>query len=247
MNIRLRIIGSVAHLTLDDPKTRNALNDVALVHLRDHLNYLATLPEVTVVVLRGAAGTFCSGGSKAAIGELAALTHKPNGRRELFRRVRDNSSTIETILQQPQLTIALLEGATVGAGLGIAGSCDLRFATEDAAFIPAFGTLGLSTDLGTTAMLIRHLGPGMANAWLQGGTRWDAETARKAGFLSTVSTVDDLESRIQKLSESFGSKEGERIARQRALTINVSALEADLDAEAETFTQCLSTVEGASD
>lgn len=235
MRIQLTIIDSIAQLTLDDPKTRNALNDAAVVELHEQLARIAEMPEITLVVLRGADSTFCSGGSVAAIGDLAKLGESASGRAELARRVRINSSIIERLLQQPQLTVALIEGAAVGAGLGLAAACDLRFATEDARFIPAFGSLALTADVGTTAMLVRHLGPGKANEWLLAGTKWDATSARAEGLISDAAPIATLEERIRQTAAALLPGEGQRVARQRALSIDFPSLSANLDQEADAF------------
>lgn len=239
MQIRRETTGPVATLVLSDPATRNALNDEALVELREHLDALSNDIAVTTVVLRGEGDAFSSGGSLSAVGAIAKLARNdPEGATE---RVRTNSSIVERILQQPQLTIALITGPIVGAGLGLAAACDIRLATPKTRLIPAFGAIGLTTDVGTSPMLRRVLGASAANAWLLTGKSWHADASKAAGFVAHVDDEPELSERIRVLAESLPEGSGQRTLRQRMLTLDMSQLSAELDREASAFTESINT------
>ena len=190
MNVGLDINGAVATITLSDAPTRNALNDDALVAIRAQLDAVSERDDISVVVIRGEGDAFSSGGSRAAVLELAELGQSESGKEEIARRIRVNSSLIERILEQPQLTIALITGPAVGASLGIAGACDLRFAVPKAKCIPGFGALGLSTDLGTSAALRRVLATPQRTRGSCRGTPGKRRKHTNVAYLNLVSGND---------------------------------------------------------
>lgn len=241
MMVELALDGAVATITLRDERTRNALDDEALVAIRAALDSLRARSDVSVVVLRGAGDSFCSGGSMTAVSSLAQQGRTAAGRRTLAARVRENSALIERMLAQPQLTVALVTGPAVGAGLGIAGACDFRYALETAVFVPGFDRLGLTTDLGTTAVLRRILGDCVANAWLLRGEPWSAAVALHAGLVTEVLPESGLEALFARLSDAVQPGSGARIAAQRSLSFDSATLSAELDHEAELFAQAIAT------
>lgn len=241
MNVDLDIDGAVATITLQDAATRNALDDEALVAIRAQLDAVSARSDISLVVIRGEGNAFSSGGSRTAVSELAELSESEAGRTEIARRIRVNSSLIERILEQPQMTIALITGPAVGASLGIAGACDLRFAVPKAKFLPAFGALGLTTDLGTTSALRRVLNDAVVNAWFIRGDAWTAEGAHERGLVDELAPLEELLEQIQQLAAAISPREGSRIARQRELSIDKDAFSAELDREATAFAQSIST------
>ncbi|MGO1542795.1 MAG: enoyl-CoA hydratase/isomerase family protein [Gulosibacter sp.] len=240
MKIDLDIDGAVATITLNDEATRNALHDEALVAIRANLDAVAERDDVTVVVIRGAGKAFSSGGSMEAVSALAELARSEEGRGEVARRTRHNSSLIERILQQPQLTVALMTGAAVGASLGIAGACDLRYAVPTARFLPGFGALGLTSDVGTSAMLRRAMGDAVAGAWLLLGSTWSADEAKEAGFIDLIDEEPELRQAIERLGGRMVPRDGVRVAAQRGLMVDSESLAVQLDREATTFANTIS-------
>ncbi|MDJ1372485.1 enoyl-CoA hydratase/isomerase family protein [Gulosibacter molinativorax] len=239
MQVDIEIADSIATITLNEPATRNALHDEALVEIHEHLDSAAAAEDVTTVVIRGASRAFTSGGSMTSLLELAELRRGPDGAEIVAQRTRQNSSLVERILAQPQLTVALISGPVAGAGLGIAGACDLRFAVPEAKFVPGFGSLGLTTDLGALAMVRRAIGDAAANSWFISGEIWSADVARERGYLDGVLTEADALARITKLSGRLTPDDRHRIARQRSLSFAAAALAAELDREADAFTESI--------
>src|SRR5439155_17101782 len=77
-------------------------------------------------------------------------------------RQRVGQELSRLLAEIPKVTIAAVNGAAVGAGLGIALSCDLVFASDRACFGTAFAKVGFGGDYGTTWQLTRRVGPARA-------------------------------------------------------------------------------------
>ncbi|GAA1875052.1 enoyl-CoA hydratase/isomerase family protein [Asanoa iriomotensis] len=112
-----------ARITLDRPDRLNAFDDTMLRELADCAQALNDDPGVKVVTLTGAGGNFCAGRDRAELSEVGA---RDSGRP--LPAAGGHESGMFRDLEMP--TVALLDGAVVGGGLGFALQCDLRIATD---------------------------------------------------------------------------------------------------------------------
>ena len=87
-----------------------------------------------------------------------------------------------TIADMPKPVVAAVNGAAVGAGLGLALACDLRLAAENASFSCAFGKVGLVPDTGVSWHLVRELGYARAFALATLGRTFTAEEAKATAW-----------------------------------------------------------------
>jgi enoyl-CoA hydratase/carnithine racemase len=154
-------IGHVAHVRLNRPEKRNAIDGAMFAELRAVALEIAATPAVRAVVLSGAGGTFCSG---IDIGALASM-----GSGEVDADTVANTATLErsaqgaTPFQQvawlwhemPAPVIAAVEGHAVGGGLHIALAADLRVIAPGARVGFAEVGWGLVPDLSGTQSLRR--------------------------------------------------------------------------------------------
>lgn len=239
MELQLRIDARVAVLSWSNPKHRNALDDEMLAALTHRLEELARDDAVDAIVLTGEGGTFSSGGSLESIASLAMAARADDGVASVAGRMRRNARVVEQLAVQPQMTIALVEGAVVGAGLGLMLACDLRIASEDSKFIPGYGALALTTDVGTGPGLARVIGPAAAQRWLAQGTKLSAEQALAAGLVDSVAPAPTPE--VDAATRELRAGDGARIGSQRAALIDPELLAAELDREALAFARSVAT------
>src|SRR3546814_8118057 len=123
-------------------------------------------PAVGCVVVTGAGGGFCAGGDlkeggadKAAVPPSSDVGSRTE---QGFVRLRGFMETARLLHEMPKPTIAMVNGPVAGAGIGIAGACDLRFAARSATFLTAFDRIGASGDFGSTWFWTRIVGTGVA-------------------------------------------------------------------------------------
>ncbi len=144
-------------LTLNRPDKLNALSGDMIAAVNQALRESVTDSEVGAIMVTGAGRGFCAGGDISAMAAGGDTTFEQSLDRQ--RIGQELSRLLYTI---PKVTIAAVNGAAAGAGLGIAMSCDLRLASDKAKFTTAFARVGFGGDYGTSWQLTRLLGQAKA-------------------------------------------------------------------------------------
>ena len=169
----------VLTLTLNRPSKLNALSQDMMLAAIEQLQHAATDPEVGAVVVTGAGRGFCAGGDVTTMGGDYSFEERVDRQHTIHELSR-------LLFEMPKVTIAAVNGAAVGAGLGIALSCDLTFASERARFGTAFAKVGLGGDFGTSWQLARKLGAAKAKELFFLGELLSAEQAAALGLVNRV-------------------------------------------------------------
>ncbi len=180
-DLRTEISEGVMTITLNRPERRNALSDAMLEGLIASLADAETATDVGSVLLTGAGGAFCAGGDvkgmAASGGEGGDSPLQYDARVHLQRR--SQRDTAGKLYELPKPTVAVLPGPAAGAGLSLALSCDLRYASPNAIMTTAFARVGFSGDYGGTYFMSRLIG---------------SAKARELYFLSDKVTMEEAES-----------------------------------------------------
>jgi 2-(1,2-epoxy-1,2-dihydrophenyl)acetyl-CoA isomerase len=188
-DLTARVEEGVAVLTLTRPERRNALTAAMLDALGRVLADVEADEEVGCVVLTGAGGAFCAGGDVKQFAE-----GRPTGSFDLLvhRQRRHHRQTSGRLWEMPKPTVAVLPGATAGAGLSLALACDLRYAADTAVLTTAFARVGLAGDFGGTWFLTRLVGTAKARELYYFSERVTAQEAERLGLVSAVFPADQL-------------------------------------------------------
>jgi len=174
----------VATLTLNRPERLNAFSPEMLAAVHAALPRLGADPAVGAIVLTGAGRAFCAGGDVKTMGQRA--DHSFEQRVESIRTMHQLPLMMRML---PKVIIGMINGATVGAGLGLALACDLRVAGRSARFGTGFGKIGYSGDFGGSWLLTRLVGTAKARELYLLGDIVDANEAAALGMVNRV--VDD--------------------------------------------------------
>ena len=180
--LRLERDDGVAVLTLDRPARRNAMNDAMLMEeLPAAIAALRDDSDVCAVVLTGEGQDFCSG---ADLVENSGWSQAdPTSAADFVRRACEPAVRLA---QLPQPTVAAVNGAAIGAGLGLAAACDMRVASSSARFCTPFVSFGIVPDFGLTWFLPRIVGYGCAFDILATCRTLDAAEAERIGLVDRV-------------------------------------------------------------
>jgi 2-(1,2-epoxy-1,2-dihydrophenyl)acetyl-CoA isomerase len=183
----LQLDDRVATLTLNRPERLNALSDAMIDGAIAALRRCATAPDVGAVVVTGAGRAFCAGGDVSAMGSVGAARPTFEDHVDRQHEMHELSWLLATI---PKVTIAAVNGAAAGAGLGIALSCDLCFASDRARFGTAFAKVGFGGDFGTTWQLTRRVGPAKAKELFFLAELLPADDAARLGLVNRIFPSD---------------------------------------------------------
>jgi 2-(1,2-epoxy-1,2-dihydrophenyl)acetyl-CoA isomerase len=179
--------GALRILTLDRPDSRNALNLPLLKTLRAAFREAAGDRQARAVILTGAGKAFCAG---ADIAEWAES--EKAGTLESYGWTDESHALVAEVFEFPKPTVALLNGAAVGAGLDLALACDFRFAADTARFSCAYTKMAYPPDAGGSWLLPQLIGLAAAKRFVYTGEFWSAAQAKAAGMVSEIHPTDTL-------------------------------------------------------
>ncbi|HJN48123.1 MAG TPA: enoyl-CoA hydratase-related protein [Acidobacteriota bacterium] len=177
---------NISTVTLNRPDKLNALNRSAWQELADVFTELNGLGLVRCIIVRGAGGRAFSAG--ADISEFA------DERCNVAQATTYGSiveGAINTIIEGPHPTIALVEGACVGGGLEIACACDIRICGESSRFGIPVSRLGLTMAYPELQALLSVVASPVAKEILFSGELFGAHRAAAVGLVNRV-VADDL-------------------------------------------------------
>jgi 2-(1,2-epoxy-1,2-dihydrophenyl)acetyl-CoA isomerase len=241
-DLKFAVEDRVATLTLNRPERLNALSDAMLGAAIAHLRRCATDPDVGAVVLTGAGRAFCAGGDVSAMRARGGADATFEDHVDRQREIHELSWLLADI---PKPTIAAVNGAAVGAGLGIALSCDLCLASDQARFGTAFARVGFGGDFGTTWQLTQRVGPAKAKELFFLADVVPADEALRLGLVNRVFPHASFHDEVRALARrlAHGPLVSYRYMKQNvnlALTADFRTL---LDREAVTHLRCGQTAD----
>ncbi|MHB1469290.1 MAG: enoyl-CoA hydratase/isomerase family protein [Solirubrobacteraceae bacterium] len=189
----------VATITLNDGRTRNALSVEMLDGLIAAFERAEADADVGAVVLRSShEKTFSSGANLGGFAAEAPLIHKHFGSERfvgLFKLIGS--------LSKP--TVCAANGHVLAGALGIALSCDLVIASEQASFGTPEINVGAFPFM-VMAILYRNVGRKDANELLLLGERFDAARAQEAGLVNRVVPASELDAAVAEWARRLASR-----------------------------------------
>lgn len=195
--VQTEIVNQVGILSLNRPNALNALTTNMVNSLSDSLARWSVDPRVSLILLRGA-GTrgLSAGGDLRSMRESAQTTGADA--REFFRaEYRLNNQ----ISHYPKPYVSLMEGITMGGGIGLAAHGSTRIVTESSVLAMPEVAIGLVPDVGTTWLLSRSPGELGTYAALT-GTHFGPADALALGLADFVVPSDQLSLLVEKILES---------------------------------------------
>ncbi len=156
--------GEVEWVTLNRPRSLNALDSALTVALRTYFEEKYYDDDVRVIVLKGAGRAFCAGLDLQEAGEgiptVEGRLRKQTSVRDIYKAMR----------RCPQPIISLVHGAACGGGFSLALASDIRILGESAKMNAAYITIGASgCDMGSSYFLPRLVGTSLASELLLTG------------------------------------------------------------------------------
>jgi 2-(1,2-epoxy-1,2-dihydrophenyl)acetyl-CoA isomerase len=195
--VRHRLDGGVAWITLNRPEAGNALTPDARNRVIDLLEAAGGDLATRAVVLTATGNkAFCTGADLRARRDEAA---KPEGAPErpvgtVARMIRTGAQRLVAAVQDCEKpVVAAVNGTAAGLGAHLALACDLVLAAEGVRFIEVFVRRGITPDGGGAYLLPRLIGLHKAKELVFFGDDCPAEEAERIGLVNRVVPADQLE------------------------------------------------------
>ncbi len=187
-----------ATITLNRPEKRNALDDLMIGELTTAFLHAGRDPNVKVIFLKGAGAAFCAGADFEYLSRVAAFNLEEN---------RNDSAKLanlfRTMYEVRKPVIAVVHGAALAGGCGLASVCDFVIASAEHAtfgytevrigFIPAVVMI----------FLLKRIGEGRARELVLRGNSINATEASAIGLVNQVVPAADLDTSAHRLADEL--------------------------------------------
>lgn len=208
----------VLHLTLHQPASRNAMSLRMVAELRAALAAAEAstgAERVRVVVLRGAGGTFCSGGD---LKDMAAARLAPpaGGEDPLCAVSRAFGELCAAFARTPLATVAVLEGAVLGGGFGLACAVDVALASDSVKLRLPEVERGL-VPAQIAPFLVERLGISQARRLAITAATVEAAEALRLGLVHEVAPAAELDAALARVLTALLGAAPDAIAATKAL------------------------------
>jgi len=245
--LALDLDGGVLKVTIDRPGTRNALSVEVVEDLCALAEHLATRDDIQVVTLRGQGGSFCAGGDIGGFGAMvSADASDPGVSDPLLQSNQRYGDLLVRWNNLRQVTIALIEGAAFGGGVGLACVVDIALATRGARFAISETRIGI-VPAQIAPFLIDRVGATAARRAALTGRPFGGDEAKAIGLVSEVyADTTELEAGCDALIADVMQCAPTALATTKALLLRVGKESIDrlMDDGARLFVAAARSAEG---
>lgn len=183
----------VAQLRLNRPKERNPLDWATIKELRAAVARIDANPDIRMVVVSGAGGTFSAGGDLKG---YVDLYQKPD---EFRAFLEDFNQLLEHMERSKKIFIAVVQGFCVAGGVELLLACDISIAVASARIGDGHVNFGQLPGAGGSQRLLRTIGPLKTKLLMMTGDLIPAAEAYALGLLSKVVPDDQLDATLEAL------------------------------------------------
>jgi methylglutaconyl-CoA hydratase len=179
-------------ITLNRPDIHNAFDDQLIRDLTRALQKLEQHPNVRLVILKASGKSFSAGADLNWMRRMADYSWSENYQDSLAL-----ASLMQTLYQLKKPTLALVQGATFGGGVGLVACCDIALASDKAVFCLSEVKLGLIPAV-ISPYVIKAIGKRHASRYFISAEKFDAHRAQAIGLVHEVLAGDSFESDCEK-------------------------------------------------
>ena len=191
-SLETRLEGAVARLRLNRPAVHNAFDAGLIADLTAALQAIAADPGVRVLVLEAEGASFSAGADLNWMRGMAAASEADN---------REDSLALARLMRTldalPKPTIARVQGAAFGGGVGLVACCDIAIGATEAKFGLTESKLGLLPAV-ISPYVIAAIGARNARRYFATAELFDAAEALRIGLLHQVVAPDQLDAAVQR-------------------------------------------------
>lgn len=232
-------IDGIVSLTLNRPEVHNAFNEDLIAALTAEFTRLNDDANVRAIIVQGAGKSFCAGGDLDWMRRAAHYSSEEN-----YQDAMRLARLMQAIDRNAKLTIALVQGAAYGGGVGLAACCDIVIADERAHFCLSEVKIGLMP-AAIAPYVLRAIGSRQARRYCQTAEKISAQTALQIGLVHEV--VSDITARLGELLNHLrlNAPQAQQAAKQILADLADAPLdEASLELTAQRIAERRASAEG---
>ena len=180
----------------NQPERRNPLTDEALEDLAAVIDTIKDQRDIRGMTIRGKGGFFCAGGDLKGFNAMAS-----GATEESMRMSRRIGHVLAELNALPQVTVAVIEGAAMAGGLGVACCCDVTIGMSDAKFGFSETRIGI-TPAQIARYVLQKCGYSTGRRLMVTAARFKGDEAGRLGVLDFVAedtdVLADLETKVKR-------------------------------------------------
>jgi methylglutaconyl-CoA hydratase len=191
--LQIELTGPVATIWMNRPDRHNAFDEILIAELTAACIALDEDDDIRIVILAGRGKSFSAGADLNWMKRAAnnGLDDNLNDARALARMLR-------TLAEMQKPTIARIQGAALGGGMGLAAACDIAVASTKAVFATSEVKFGIIPSA-ISPYVLRAIGARQATRYFQSAERIDAARAREIGLVHEAVEPEQLDAKVQEI------------------------------------------------
>jgi methylglutaconyl-CoA hydratase len=220
--------GGIATLWLNRPDLHNAFDDGLIAEVTQAIDRLRDDASARIVIVAGKGKSFSAGADLSWMKRMAGYSLEQN--EADANRLAEMLHRLNTM---PKPTIAAVQGAAMGGGVGLCAACDIGIASSDAVFALSEAKLGLIPAV-ISPYVIEAIGARAARRYMLTAERFDAPTAQALGLVSAVVAADQLLVEARRIGEILLENGPQAVREAKSLVAYVSGRRNDAELRAGT-------------
>lgn len=190
--------GGVATVWMNRPQMHNAFDQTLIAELHQAFLLLGDDSGVRAVVLAGRGKSFSAGADLGWMKRAATYTEAEN-----LRDAQALAEMLHVLAECPKPTIARVQGAAFGGGVGLTAACDIAIASTAAVFCMSEVKFGI-TPATVSPYVVRAMGARHATRYFQTAERISAERALAIGLVHEMVAPEALDASVAAMIEVLG-------------------------------------------
>ena len=195
--LEIELQGAVATIWMNRPELHNAFDEILIAELTAACIALDDDEDVRVVILAGRGKSFSAGADLNWMKRAAN-----NGLDDNLNDARALAKMLRTIAEMRKPTLARIQGAALGGGMGLTAACDIAVASNKAVFATSEVRFGIIPSA-ISPYVLRAIGARQAYRYFQSAERIDAMRACEIGLVHEAVEPEQLDARVQEIVGSL--------------------------------------------
>lgn len=193
--LQTELQAGVATIRMNRPEVHNAFDDILIAELTGELSRLDHAQEVRVIVLAANGKSFSAGADLNWMKRMAQYSEAEN-----LRDAVALAGLMRTLHGVHKPTVAKVQGAAFGGGVGLVACCDIAIAANEALFSLSEVRLGMIPSV-ISPFVVAAIGERSAHRYFLTAERFSAEEAKRIGLVHEVVAADRLDEAVGNIAD----------------------------------------------